>query len=161
MHCLGRTSALWERWQNFGARTRVDTTPSLTPMPSVPLHILAWGGVTAWSHPEAPSIKTSPPMVIRGRPPVTRLHANLHICWDWNMIQPFWSQVFLHTGGPVQYKQSLKPTPEMTLLSTLPGSVASQNHNLRFSCRQLDNWSPYSGKLPLPPPPPPHHGFPL
>lgn len=66
-----------------------------------------------------------------------------HLWWDFNKIQPIWSQVFSIHGG--LYNQSLSSTPEMVLLSMLPGSIA-QKLNLR-----LDNWSLCSFQMYLDP----------
>lgn len=51
-----------------------------------------------------------------------------HIWWECSRIQPFWSQVF--TVYNTIYNASLLPSPEVALLSVLPGSIASQKKSL-------------------------------
>lgn len=52
----------------------------------------------------------------------------IHVWWECDRIQPFWSRVFKVYN--VIYEESLQLTPEIALLSMLPGSIASQKRCL-------------------------------
>lgn len=77
----------------------------------------------------------------------------LHLWWDCNKIQLFWSRFFSIHGG--LYNQSLTPTPETALLSMLPGSIASQKRNwLSFSLSVARQLIPLFWKTTTTPTPP-------
>lgn len=63
----------------------------------------------------------------------------LHIWWDCNLLQPFWTMIF-QVYNEI-YDESLTPSPTIALLSILPGSVKSQKVRLfqifffSFSCK--------------------------
>lgn len=52
----------------------------------------------------------------------------LHIWWDCSSIHSLWSQVFSIYSS--LYDQPLQPSPEIALLSMLPGSITSQKRSL-------------------------------